>query len=50
VRKRLVGFLYADAGTAQLSDESIAALSSICDGLAGAFEHMIVERKRGEAW
>ena len=43
---RLVAFLYADAGRKPFAEGSVAELASICSGIAGIFERLIVERKR----
>ena len=49
VYDRPVAFLYADAGWRPFAAGSVAELSSICSGIAGIFERLILERKRDAA-
>lgn len=49
VRGRVVSLLYVDNGPETLGDAAAAALSVVCRRLGGAYERLILERKRSSA-
>jgi hypothetical protein len=46
IRDRTVNVLYADNGADAFGETSIAALTALCDGLAGAYERLLVASRK----